>query len=440
MITVKLGTPSEKQRQFMLDKHKIIAYGGARGGGKSWAIRTKAVLLAAKWDGIKILIVRRSYPELKSNHIEPLRMMLGKTALYNEQDKQFLFPNGSKIVLRFCANLADTLNFQGQEYDIIAIDEATHISEEVYQRITACLRGVNDFPKRIYLTCNPGGVGHAWVKRLFIDREYREGEIPEDYSFIQALVTDNKALMESDPSYVRMLDSLPPTLRAAWRDGDWSSCEGSYFGEFRMTRHVISPVEIPSWWRRYRVFDYGLDMLAMLWIAVDGYGRAYVYRELHESGLIVSEACRRIHEMSGDDVIYETIGPPDLAHRTQDTGKSVREIFSEHGVDYVVASNARVDGWLCLHEYLKPAGDGIPMLQIQDNCRVLIKHLPLLQVDERDPNDAATEPHEITHICDALRYFCITHKCNAKEPVKLTEAEIHKNKVLNGRNAGRRRL
>ena len=263
-----LQRPSEKQKIFLAEKHKYTAFGGARGGGKSWAVRTKAILLALNYPGIRICIIRKTYPELKANHIDNLRGILGDIAVYRESSKEFTFGNGSRITLRYCQNEKDLDKFQGLEMDVVFIDEATQFTEAMYQRISACVRGVNNFPKRIYLTCNPGGVGHAWVKRLFIDRKYKTGEDGNDYAFIRSMVTDNGALMSADPEYIKKLEALPPKLRRAWLEGDWDIFEGQFFEEFlddsshyedRIWTHVIEPFEIPKGWQIYRSFDWGFS-------------------------------------------------------------------------------------------------------------------------------------------------------------------------------------
>ncbi|MBO5496079.1 MAG: phage terminase large subunit, partial [Oscillospiraceae bacterium] len=317
MAELKLPQPSEKQRQFLLDEHKYVGYGGARGGGKSWAVRVKAVLLCLRYAGIKVMIVRRTYPELRENHILPLCAMLGcyspekeRIASYNDSLKMISFPNGSRILFRYLENDRDALRFQGSEIDVLFVDEATQQSEERMEKLRACVRGVNDFPKRVYYTCNPGGEGHAWVKRLFIDRRFKEGERPEDHSFIQALVTDNRALMEADPDYIRQLEALPPKLRAAWRYGSWEVFEGQFFEDFRITPdlnaaraagcelgeeelkkqgrwcHVIEPLDLAAGprrgWRILRSYDFGYGKpFSCAWWAVDYEGVIYRVLELY---------------------------------------------------------------------------------------------------------------------------------------------------------------
>ncbi len=403
-----IEAPNEKQKQFFTATTRYIAYGGARGGGKSWAVRKKAVLMALYYPGIKMLLVRRTYMELRENHILPLMAELKGIAEYKETQKSFCFANGSRLRFGYCDHEEDVLQYQGQEFDVIFIDEATQLTKFQYDTLSACLRGANAFPKRIYLTCNPGGVGHDWVKRLFILRQYKNSEKAQDYTFIPARVYDNRVLLERDPGYVQMLENLPEDLRRAWLDGDWNVFAGQYFTEFRENIHVVKPFEIPKNWRRYFAMDYGLDMLAGYWIAMDETGKAYVYREVYQSGLIVSEAADVILQKTCETV-NAFLAPPDLWNRRQDTGKSVAEIFAQKGIFLTKAQNSRVQGWLDLKEWLKPRknpdGGWEANLQIFPCCTNLIRCLPALRYDERNGNDCAREPHEITHGPDAIRYF-----------------------------------
>ena len=347
-----ISPPNEKQRQFFLARTRFIAYGGARGGGKSWAVRKKASLLALRYPGIRILLLRRTFPELRENHILPLRAELHNIAVYRETEKSMTFPGGSRLKFGYCDTESDVLQYQGQEYDVIFMDEATQFTEFQFSTLTACMRGSGNYPRRMYLTCNPGGVGHEWVKRLFIDREYHTGEDPQDYTFIPARVYDNPALVQADQGYVRMLQNLPEDLRRAWLDGDWNVFAGQYFREWDERIHVIDPFPLPERWRRYLTIDYGLDMLAAYWIAVDEAGHAVVYRELYESGLIISQAAERILALRKEP-LYAIYAPPDLWNRRQDTGKSAAELFGEHGLWLQKAENDRIQGWYDLKEWLR---------------------------------------------------------------------------------------
>ena len=399
------GKPNEKQKEFFASRARYTAYGGARGGGKSWALRRKLVGICLNYEGIRCLLIRRTYGELKSNHVAPLLSEYGEILEFSESEKSISFGNGSKIYLGYCSCDRDLLRYQGQEYDIIAIDEATQLSEYQFSVFKASLRGVNDFPKRIYLTCNPGGVGHAWVKRLFIDREFYSNEDPMDYKFIPARIFDNEVLLKSDPSYVEQLRALPQRLRDAWLGGRWDVFEGQFFSEFNEEKHVIDASIIPKYCKRFIAFDYGFDMLALLLVAIDTEGNMYVERELCRPGLTLGEAGEVIAKfISGVKVEY-AVASPDLWNRRQDSGKSGFEIMqSVFGMPPMLpADDRRIPGWRVVKEYLS-VRESKPRLYISQNCKTLIDSMQALLCDKSRAEDASSEPHSITHAPEALRY------------------------------------
>lgn len=362
-------------------------------------------MLALYYPNLRLLLLRRTLPELKENHLLPLQQELHGIATYRDSDKSFTFPNGSRLKLGYCDSESDIFQYQGQEYDVIAMEEATHFTEAQQQFLTTCNRSTRkDFTPRMYYTCNPGNVGHAWVKRLFIDRDYREGERPEDYIFIPAKVWDNTVLLEANPEYVRTLEALPPELRRAHLDGDWNVFAGQFFTSWDERKHVIDPFPIPDHWLRFRAIDYGLDRLACLWGASDESGNIYIYNEWCISDTIISDAVKGITERSTGRELC-TYGPKDLTARSRETGVPRTETFALCGLPLTVVSNTRIAGWNNMAEWLKIREDGQPRLRIFRNCRELIHCLPLLQHDEKKPDDCATEPHNITHAPDALRYM-----------------------------------
>lgn len=416
------GEANPKQRQFFASRKLFTAYGGAKGGGKTWAVRTKALLGAYSYPGIRILIMRRTYPELQANHIEPmLRMVVPETCSYNGTLHRLDFRNGSLIRFGHWNGDQSETEYAGQEYDWIFIDEATQFTWRAFQYLGGMLRGVNDIPKRMYITCNPGGVGHRWVKRLFIERNFisnRDGpeqnENPDDYLFIPATVEDNTALLKSSPGYLKMLASMPEDLRRAYRYGDWDALGGSYFPEFSEEVHMHAPFPIPAHWPRYRSFDYGLDMLACIWAAVDEAGRSWVYREYSEPGLTVGEAASAILARTAPgEIIEATFAPPDMWSRQKDTGRTMAEIFMESGLPIVRADNSRVQGHMLIKEALAIRPDGQPALRLFSSCRRTAEDLRDIQADANNPNDCAKEPHELTHRVDALRYYVISRTASA---------------------------
>ena len=407
MILHLLGTPNPKQEQFFLASARHIAYGGARGGGKSWAMRRKFVLLAFRYAGLRLLLLRRTLPELNENHVLPLQKELNGFVAYQTTQRAFLFPNGSRIKLGYCDREADVYQYQGQEYDVIGLEEATHFTESQMQFLTTCNRSVRtDFSPRMYYTCNPGGVGHAWVKRLFIDRNYRNSERAADYVFIPARVTDNPVLLRTNPQYLETLENLPEHLRKAYLYGNWDVLEGQFFQEFDRSLHVVSPTRLPMEWKRFRAMDWGYnDPCCVLWFAVAPEGKLYVYRELYLRKTLSSEIARRVKTLSEGERIAYTVASPDAWQQRGlkgAEGESIAEVFAKNGVPLLAADNARVPGWQRVREALHTGDDGTPELRIFETCHNLIRTLPTLTFDAHDCEDVSDLCED--HAPEALRY------------------------------------
>ena len=403
-------------------------------------MRTKAKLMALNYPGIKQLIVRRTYPELINNHINQLRVELLGIARYNDKDKVFKFSNGSSINFAYCAKDNDLDRLQGVEYDVIYLDEATQLSEGQMKKITACLRGVNDFPKRVYYTMNPGGQGHAYIKRIFIDKKYEEGENPDDYTFIQSLVTDNKALMREQPDYIKQLEALPPKLREAWLYGRWDIFEGQFFEEFRETpdpakaaeegctveelllqrrwTHVIEPFEIPSGWTICRSYDFGYNKpFSCAWWAVDYDGVLYRIMELYGCTKTPNEGLkwtpdRQFQEIARIEREHPWLkgkrisGVADPAIWDASHGESIAEVAARHHVLFVPGDHERIAGWMQVHYRFQFDEEGYPRMYIFSNCKGFIRTIPGLMYSETKPEDLDTDGED--HIADEVRYLCMS--------------------------------
>jgi hypothetical protein len=442
MKTITIPQPGEKQERFFCATTKHIGFGGARGGGKSWAVRTKALLLCLRYEGIKILIVRRTYPELMNNHIVIMRDDLRPLADYNDRDKVLRFHNSSTITFSYCASDKDLGRLQGLEFDVIFFDEATQLSEYQMKIVTASLRGVNDFPKRVYYTCNPGGQGHGYIKRIFIDKRYEKGEDPADYTFIQSLVTDNKILMEKQPDYIKQLEALPPKLRDAWLYGKWDIFEGQFFEEFRddpdryadrVFTHVIEPFEIPDSWKIYRSFDWGYNRpFSCGWWAVDHDGVAYRILELYGCRETPNEGLKwhppkvfeEIHRIENEHRWLKgkhILGIADPAIWDAETGKSIAEVAASYGVYFQPGDNKRIPGWMQVHYRLSFDENGYPMMYVFSNCKAFIRTLPLLRYDDTRPEDLDTDGED--HVADEVRYFCMSRPIKPPKNVSMSEGE-----------------
>ena len=437
MRTLDLGRAQPKQTLFLKDKHRHIAYGGARGGGKSWAVRTKSKLLAFRYPGIKILIVRKTYKELQNNHIEQLTAELAGFAKYNRSDKMFRFPNGSTISFGYCANEGDLGQYQGAEYDVVFIDEAGQLQESWIRKINLCVRGTNGFPKRTYYTLNPGGPGHAYFKRVFVDRNFNPDEDPDDYFFIQAKVEDNKALMDKQPDYLRELENLPPTLRAAWKDGRWDVYEGQFFEDFRDVpehykdrrwTHVIEPFEIPDGWTICRSYDFGYGKpFSCAWWAVDYDGTIYRIMELYGCTRTPNEGVKWTPDKQFEE-IHKTemqhpwlkgksiIGVADPAIWDASRGESVADTAARYGVFFTPGDNERIAGWMQCHYRLQFDEDGYPRMYVFNTCRAFIRTIPTLIYDEHRAEDLDTKMED--HVADEWRYFCMSRPIKPIRAVK----------------------
>lgn len=436
MADLYLGKPSAKQKLFLADRHRHVGYGGARGGGKSWSVRVKAVRLALFNPGIKILIIRRTHPELMENHVRPLKKLLkcgakGQIAKYNDSRKELTFPNGSMILFGYCNSESDVDRYQGTEVDILFIDEATQLSEDQIKKLNACVRGVNGFPKRTYYTCNPGGKGHSYIKRIFIDQDYIAGEKPEDYSFIQAKVYDNEPLMKAQPEYVHDLEALPEALREAWLEGNWNVFVGQVFAEWRndpdgyqsrMHTHVIDDFRLDDSCKIFRGFDFGYAKpFAVVWIAIDHYGRMYLFKEYYgctrqaDTGVQMEprEIARRIKEIEDTDPYLKgkTItGIADPAIWQNTTGESISDMMMQEGVYFSKGDHTRLAGLMQMHYRLAFNQMGLPMLYVFRSCTNVIRTLPVLIYDEKHPEDVDTTMED--HLYDAIRYVLMENPLN----------------------------
>lgn len=372
-----------KQKKFLqaIEQTPITFYGGAKGGGKSKGLQLIMLLRRFRYQNSTGAIFRRTYPELEGNHIRPLfQAFPSLREFWNESKKLLTLPNGSTLQFCHCNNESDVDLYQGREFHDLAIDEAGQWPEAMFRRLLGSNRSSQPgiTPKAI-LTGNPGGIGHGWLKRLFIERRFNEREDPTDYHFIQALVDDNQALMENDPSYIARLESEPnEALRKAYRYGDWEIFAGQFFQEISKQVHMIKPFDIPKHWNKFGAYDYGYNHPAAFgWFANDEDGNTYLYRELVQAGQRVDQFARALKKFSDTESLYPIVAGLDCwtqksTLRDDKQPPTVAEEFLTHGIQISRAVIDRIQGAAQLRSYLAWQGKqgNKPRFYIFDTCPV----------------------------------------------------------------------
>ena len=400
------------QTDFLAASETDVLYGGAAGGGKSYAMLVDPLRFAHR-AAHRALILRRSMPELREL-IDKSRELYPKAfpgCKYKEVEKLWNFPSGAKIEFGFLERDADVYRYQGQAYSWIGFDEITHQATEFSWNYLASRLRTTDPEIIPYMRCtaNPGGVGAHWVKKRYIDPsppyESFKGADGLSRKFIPARLDDNPYLA-NDGRYEQMLKALPPTQRRQLLEGDWEVAEGAAFTEFDRHLHVIDPFEIPLHWERTKGIDYGYaSESACVWGTIDpNDGTLIIYRELYRKGLLGTDLAFMITEMELNDPM-SVPGVLDTAcwNRTGQTGPTVGETLVKAGHKLRRADKNRVAGKIQIHEYLKLQQSGRPKIQIFNTCPNLIRELQSIPLDKSNPEDVDTKASD--HAYDALRYL-----------------------------------
>jgi PBSX family phage terminase large subunit len=411
--------PQTRQKLFHTCPADEILYGGAAGGGKSEAMLMDALKNAMKHKDVRIIMFRRTFADLERSLILRSKQVFPReVAEYNESKKRWKFKNGSMIEFAHMKMESDVFNYQGAEYDFIYWDELTHFTYTQYTYMLSRLRGVNpEIRRQVKSATNPGGVGHAWVKERFIDlgasetihRPVPSSEEPKPGTrcFIPAKIHDNRVLLENDPSYLRRLENLPEGIRKQLLDGNWDSFDGMAFSEWDKEVHVIKPFKIPEHWKRFRSVDYGRSApFCCLWFAIDGDYNIYIYKEAYQAGLNAVDQADLINEMTDFSEKIEYTVLDSACWIANQHGESIADTYSSRGVYCEQASKNRLNGKDRVHAWLKvyetDEGKRLSKLKVFESCKHLVRTLPSLPIDMRNPEDVDTDAED--HAYDALRY------------------------------------
>ena len=403
------------QTDFLAAPETDVLYGGAAGGGKSYAMLVDPLRYAHR-AAHRALILRRSMPELREL-IDKSRELYPKAfpgCKFREVEKIWTFPSGAKIEFGFLERDADVYRYQGQAYSWIGFDEITHLNTEFsWNYLSSRLRTTDpDITPYMRCTANPGGTGATWVKKRYVDpcepNEAFTGDDGLTRRFIPARLDDNPYLAK-DGRYEQMLNALPDVQRKQLLEGNWDVTEGAAFTEFDLETHVITPFEIPIGWERVKGIDYGYaSESACIWGTVDPTdGTLIIYRELYRKGLTGVDLAQMITNMELADP-YSVAGVLDTAawNRTGTTGPTVGETLQRAGHKLRRADKNRIQGKIQIHEYLRLQPSGRPKIQIFNTCPNLIRELQSLPLDKNNSEDVDT--HAPDHAYDALRYLIMS--------------------------------
>ena len=423
------------QTEFLAAPEKEVMYGGAAGGGKSYALLVDPLRYADNGN-FRGLLLRRTLGEL-AELIDQSKKLYPKAfprAHFRESKNLWVFPSGATLLMSYVDRDQDVTRYQGQAFSWIGVDELGHYpTPYVWDYLRSRLR-TTDLSIETYMraSANPGGVGGWWIKKMFIDRNepnrpfpaadidsgepllyppnHKKAGQPLFYrKFIPARLTDNPYLMASG-EYEAMLLSLPEVERRRLLDGDWDVAEGAAFSEFNRYRHVCDPFEIPSGWPRFRAADYGFSSPScVLWGAVDHDGNIWIYRELYSTRLTADDLADSIHEAEAfDPPMYTSVLDKSCWNRVAGA-PSVAQTMIERGIRWMPSNSDRMAGKLQIHKRLQFDKDTEePHLRIFSTCGNLIRTLPSLPLSRTNSEDVDTKAED--HAYDALRYMCMTRQ------------------------------
>lgn len=406
-----LYLPLPKQVEFEdnIAKFKRVLFGGAAGGSKSHALRWYLYRQCLTIPGFKALLLRRNLTELEETHINEAEYEVKAfDGQLNKSKHSVRFPNESYLKFGHLDDPKDVTKHLSTEYEIIAFDELVTFPEREALLIMSRARTTKDYEPRVIAGTNPGGPEAFWVKTRWIAKDVDPRDHPnynpDDYVYIPSRLEDNPYL---DKAYEDSLLDLPEELRRAYRDGDWEIFPGQFFQEWRRADHVV-PAGAPPDGRWYVAVDWGYMAPGVaLFICVSPEGHALVFHEYVFKQTIASEVAKEIARRAKALGLDRVVGPGDyqMSGTQTDSGETIFETFSKHGVNLSICDKNRVVGWQRLRHWLRNAPDGIPWLQVSEECTYMARTLPSLIMHDKVHEDIADGLED--HAADALRYFAM---------------------------------
>jgi len=395
-------TPFDRQKEFHKSEAKYRLFGGAAGPGKTKALLYEAIYQAHLHPGVDTLLLRRTFPELEASLITYFRRDVPRDLYekYNEAKHTVTWLNGSTTRFAYCDTENDVYRYQGAEYLFIGVDELTHFTLKQWQFLTSRNRcRIKGAKPCMAGATNPGNIGHAWVKALWVDQVTAPGMDrpdqydPHDYEFIHATIADNPYFAHDD-EYKKTLGQLPEALRRAFLDGEWDVYAGQYFDIFSVERHTVraEQVQLEPWTPRWISIDWGFEHpSAVYWYATRPDGVIVTYREFVQNRLSPRMLAAAIAERSIDRLgraerIRDVwLSPDAFAQRTADASiaEQLSDGLASAGLPRAApADNDRVGGWMLMYQALEA-----DHWLIAENCPRLIENLPTLTRDPANVED-----------------------------------------------------
>jgi len=437
-------SPLPKQKVALTGPADEVLYGGAVGSGKSEVLLAACVTACTLVAGAKALLIRRTYGELSELAKRLRERIPTEVAKYNKADHVFYFANGAELHLGYCDRPEHATKYQGHEYVLVCFDELTHYDKESYTLLQSRLRATGAIaermrqlrlPLRTLSASNPGGKGHNWVKAHFIDpappetffeatldtKGLSKKKITTTRVFLPASLYDNPYL--DHDAYLAKLGNLDPELFQALVEGDWNVISGTRFNQWRASKHIIKPEQLPIpllTGKKVIAVDYGFSApFSAVWMCLLHDGLVVVYREEYATELTARQQAARILELSQaeeeatGEKIPIVMDPAMWRRNDASAHKTLNKDMPPVGSpahDYmkvldrvpVKGVNARTHGWSLLDEKLRIQKDGLPRFLVYDTCRDLIRTLPSAPRDKKNPEDIDT--HSEDHNLDSTRY------------------------------------
>lgn len=402
-----------------------IGVGGARGPGKSHAVFSQLCLDdCQRVGGLKGLFLRKTGKASKESRDDLVFKTIAGRIKFEQTQDTIRFPNGSRVVLGGFENEKDIDKYIGIEYDVIAVEEENQLTREKIDKLKGSLRTSKaNWRPRLYSSFNPGGIGHLFIKQLFID-PFRTNT-QKRTRFVPSTYKENPYL---NKEYIDYLEGLEGALGKAWREGDWDSFEGQYFGNWSHEHNVVRPFEIPPAYKRFRAYDHGRRNPACCkWYALDYDGRVFAYRELYVTGWNVDQIAAEINRLSEGEIYEYSVADPAIFANVgmvdKYGGQTIAESFARNGIMFIPASNRRVDGWNLMHQYLHWTLEKPAKLIYFNTCFDSIRTIPSLIHSDTKPEDVDTDGED--HAADCDRYMLMSlHERHTPKPLNEVQKKL----------------